>query len=174
MILTPSISADHLSRVLCQYQQFPVFMENIIREVRCWKARSEKYQTIHQNIYETTFESCQILRVAPSKGSMPWMFEGMANNVKPMWAVMVGDQVLGETLGFVWDTTVALNDISVHEITSVKCKRWSTWAMLNSNFRMEDRKGPVERMRLLGTTRLWPEQVEKAGSDLPFLKMLTP
>jgi|SRR5271156_537879 len=142
-------------------------MEEIIQEIQGLKEQAG-YRRSPQEVYETTFEKCRTLRSCPWKGGpMPWMFEGMTNNVKPMWAVLVGGR-FGNTLGFVWDTTVSPNDISVQEITAVKCEVWNTW-----DISFGDTNGLIEKMRLLGTTTLREEEIAKAGSDLSFLKRLT-
>ena len=148
-----------------------IVMEEIQRELLRLKEQAAIYRRTPQGVYEVTLDKCNHIRAPCSKSSydQPWMFEGMTNNVKPMWAVVVGGGYTRHTFGFVWDTTVSPNDITVQEITSVKCEHWQIWGTLD-HLRAQREHGSLEGLRLLGTTTLWENEIEKAGFHFSFLQ----
>ena len=117
-------------------------MDDIIDELRTWKKEYDSSSFCVNDIYEISVDSCEFETGWPTfKGPSAWMYEGMTNNTKPMWAISVGDE-WGETLGFVWSTRVSQNDLTVQEIVGVNCELWRTDDICESSY---SRPGQQER-----------------------------
>ena len=88
------------------------------------------------------------------------MYVGMTNNVKPMWAVLLGED-WGKTFAFVWRTEVSQNKITPLEIRGVECLVWSTRDFNQPSFPSRDIR--KERMHLLGSIKLHMGQIQETG-----------
>lgn len=129
-------------------------MESVLDEIR---SLSDAY--LHElpltEIYESALDSCRFRHSWPWFGCRtPWLFHGMTNHVLPLWVVVVGAD-WGDKVGFVWDTKTNQSDLTVQEITGVKCLFWKN--------RSSKRNHGKERMNRLGSTKLSIYSIVEAG-----------